>query len=349
MKKLSLYFMITVFSFSIFPMEAMAIEKNASTVASNPKEVPAEVELVYQPKYKPDIAVETFEQGAEGVLPVRKSIRRADVLTTRTGRTMAGSIYTYKSSRFKPLKSAVVYSAKATSKGYSVAKNILSGMGRRGQLALGSQFETIEKPILIQSQKPRARFTKPSRQPAISGAQAELLFKSQGRRTPSFAMAQYRQPLQPREEIKRIYRPFSRNLIDSRTYARARIESRQQPRARETTRNLSREFARGRARERAREVTRFNEKIMSRVQEKALEKTLQRTQQRTRGGLSPIRMQPPRPPRTPPPYLYRDSRGKSAQPRQERGYDYFYREFKVGRLQLDSPKKMNKRLRRVMA
>src|SRR3990167_5952487 len=58
-----------------------------------------------------------------------------------------------------------------------------------------------------------------------------------------------------------------------------------------------------------------------------IQKALQGTG-RGKGTPSPrIRIQrQPRPPRTPPPF-WRDSRGKSAQPKQERGFDYFYREF----------------------
>jgi len=47
MKKLPLYLMMMVLSLSVFPTTISAAEKNTTALTANPKEVPAEIKVLY--------------------------------------------------------------------------------------------------------------------------------------------------------------------------------------------------------------------------------------------------------------------------------------------------------------
>lgn len=76
--------MMTVFSFSIFPMEAMAIEKKASTAASNPKEVPAEVKVLLN-RLEEIKAIDKSELKSSERKVLRKEVRAINAELRSTG------------------------------------------------------------------------------------------------------------------------------------------------------------------------------------------------------------------------------------------------------------------------
>lgn len=76
--------MMTVFSFSIFPMEAMATEKNASTVMNNPKEVPAEVKVLLN-RLEEIKAIDKSELKSSERKVLRKEVRAINAELRSTG------------------------------------------------------------------------------------------------------------------------------------------------------------------------------------------------------------------------------------------------------------------------
>lgn len=228
---------------------------------SKTKERRAEPELVYQPVYKRDVAIDTFEQGVEGVVPVRKSLRRADVATERTGRSVAGYLYEAEISGFQPLKSGVVYPAKTLSK-----------LGKRGQLSLLPATEQLSKPIKVQSQKPRLIFQK-EKQPILSVEQADIILRSreaQSKGTPLFSTQretiQTGMPIKVFSEIN----PSSKSIFDIKIY-----ETQKQPTLKRT---FGKSFERVYGREKAMEFTRVQERPRIKTFEQAKPRTSTLTQ-----------------------------------------------------------------------
>ncbi|CAN1560070.1 hypothetical protein MCETHM1_02596 [Flavobacteriaceae bacterium] len=74
MKKLSLYLMMMVLSLSILPTIGYASEKNTEPVTSNPKEMPAEVKVMFE-RLKEIKAMDKSNLNAKEKKELRKEVR----------------------------------------------------------------------------------------------------------------------------------------------------------------------------------------------------------------------------------------------------------------------------------